>query len=235
MMMTMIRKPLAVLLAAAALGACATANVAINRSFDYKKVKRVAVIEFKDYPRRAGSGDLMTGAFEQALMVAGYDLLERQQVAKVLAERRFNGKLDSRAAKELGRLLGVDALLFGQITDLTEPRESLVNVDVVDDRLDPIYVQRTHRVLQPDGNWAETKQEVLTGYKTTHIVRREPRNYTTSGRLGVSARLVYVPTGGVIWSGSDSTVAYTFEDAARGLADAILKAVKITWPVAPAK
>jgi hypothetical protein len=228
--MKMSPKLLALLLAAAALGACATANVAINRSFDFSKVRRVAVIGFKDYPGRGGSGDLITGAFEQSLIAAGYDVVERGQVAKVLAEQKFNGKPDPRATKAIGETLGVDALLFGQITDLAESRSRVVNVDVVDDRSDPIYVRKTRRVQQADGSTAEIGEEVIQGYKTTHIVRREPRTYTTDGRLGISARLVYVPTAGVIWSGSDSTIAYSFEDGARGLADGILKAVKSTWP-----
>ena len=225
---------LPLLLAAAALGACATANVAINRRFDFSKVRRVAVIGFKDYPGHGGSGDLVTGAFERSLIAAGYDVVERGQVAKVLAERKFSGKPDARATKAIGESLGVDALLFGQITDLAEPRSRVVEVDVVDDRSDPIYVRRTRRVQQPDGSSAEVAEEVVQGYKTTHIVRREPRTYTTDGRLGASARLVYVPTAGVLWSGSDSTIAYSFEDGARGVADGILKAVKSTWPAGAA-
>jgi hypothetical protein len=218
------------LLAAAAVCACATANVAINRRFDFSKIKRVAVIGFKDYPGHGGTGNLITGAFEQSLLAAGYDVVERDQVAKVLQEKRFTGALDPKTAKDVGAILGVDALLFGQITDLAEARTRVVNVDVVDDHSDPIYVHRTRRVQNPDGTSTEVGDEVVEGYRTTHTVRKEPRNYTTDGRLGVSARLVYVPTGGVAWSGSDSTIAYSFEDAARGLADDILKAVKPTWP-----
>lgn len=215
--------------------ACATANVAIDRRFDFARIKRVAVIGFTDYPRVPGSGDVVAGAFEQALLAAGYDVIERDEVAKVLQERRFNGSLDPKTAKDLGGALGVDALLFGRITDLARSRDRLIKVDVVDDRTDPVYVRRTRRVQQPDGSWAETSQQVVTGYRTRHILRKEPRAYTTDGRLGVSARLVYVPTGGVAWSGSDSASVYTFEEGARGLADDILKAVKSTWPASSPK
>ena len=223
-------RSLCILLAATALGACATANVAVNKNFDFSRVKRVAVIGFKDYPGRAGSGDLLTGAFEQALIAAGYDVVERGQVSKVLAEQKFSGKPDPRVTKAIGQSLGVDALLFGQITDLAESRSRVVQVDVVDDRSDPIYVKRTRRVQQPDGSFVDVREDTIEGYKTTHIVRREPRTYTTDGRLGVSARLVHVASAGVLWSGSDSTIAYSFEDGARSLADGILKAVKTTWP-----
>lgn len=219
---------------AAALAACATANVAVNKSFDLSRVKRVAVISFSDYPRHGGSGDIVTGAFEQSLLNAGYDVVERDQVSRVLAEQRFSGTLDAKTAKTVGSRLGVDALLFGRITDLAEPRSQLTKVDVVDDRTDPVYMQKTHRVQNPDGSWSDVHQQVITGYRTTHIVRQEPRTYTVSGRLGVSARLVFVGDGRVVWSGSDSTEAVAFEDSARALSDAILKAVKAAMPV-PAK
>jgi hypothetical protein len=228
--MVMTLRRLALPLLAAALAACASARVAVNRNFDFTKIRRVAVIGFNDYPRREGSGDLVSGAFEQALISAGYEVVERAQVHRIMAEKKFSGAPDARKAKALGKLLGVDALLFGQITDLVESRTDLVNVDVVDDRIDPVYVRKTRRVTQSDGSTSEVSESVIDGYKTTHIVRQEPRSYTTDGRLGVSARLVYVQTGAVLWSGSDSTIAYSFQDAASGLAQEILKAVKPTWP-----
>lgn len=233
--MDMTLRRLALPLLAAALAACATARVAVNRNFDFRKIRRVAVIGFQDYPRHEGSGDLVSGAFEQALITAGYEVVERAQVHRLLAEKKFSGAPDPRRAKQLGRILGVDALLFGQITDLVESRSDIINVDVVDDRVDPVYVRRTRRVQQADGSTSEVSESVVDGYKTTHIVRQEPRTYTVDGRLGVSARLVYVQTGAVLWSGSDSSIAYSFQDAAGGLAQEILKAVKPTWPVSLAK
>jgi len=210
-------------------GACATANVAINRSFDFSRVKRVAVVGFSDYPKQGGSGEIVTGAFEQSLLAAGYDLVERAQVSRVLQEKKLSGQLDPKTAAAVGKLLGVDALVLGRITDLAEPRDTVVKIDVVDEHLDPIRRRRTRRVQQ-NGVWTDVQEDVIDGYRTTRVVRKEPRTYTVDGRLGVSARMVYVGTGEIVWSGSDSTRAMTLEDSALGLADAILKAVKSTWP-----
>ena len=195
------------------LGACATANVAINRSFDFSRVKRVAIVGFSDYPRRPGSGEIVTGAFEQSLLAAGYDLLERAQVAKVLQEQKLSGRLDPKTAAAMGRLLGVDALILGRITDLAEPRDAVARVDVVGEHVEPRYRHRG-----------------VPGYAPVRVVRREQHPYTIDGRLGVSARMVYVGTGEVVWSGSDSTQASSFEECAQILSDAILKAVQTTWP-----
>lgn len=217
------------------ISACSTANVAINRNFDYTRVRRVAILGFKDYVRHSGSGDIVTGAFEQSLLNAGYDLVERDRISQVLAEQKFSGVMDPGTVKNIGQRLGVDALLFGQITDMDEPRSQMTKIDVVDDHSDPIYVHKTTRTQQPDGTWSESTQQVIEGYRTTHTIHREPRTYTISGRLGLSARLVDVKTGELIWSGSDSTSVVSFEDSARGLSDDILKAVKSTWPTAAQK
>ncbi len=217
------------LLATLILGACATATVAIKATFDFTRVKRVAVVGFSDYPGHPGSGEILSGAFEQGLLAAGYDLVERAQVDKILREKRLS-PTDARAAKEIGRVLGVDALLFGRITDFREARETLTHVDVVDSHEDPIYVHRTRRVQNADGTPGTTEETEIQGYRTTRVVRREPRAVTQYGRLGVSARLVFVATEEVLWSGSDVTSVFTFEDSARSVADSILKAVKKTWP-----
>lgn len=216
------------LLLAAALWGCGSANVVVKPGFDFSRVKRVAVVRFADYPRARGSGALVTGAFEQALLAAGYDVIERARVDEVLRGRRAKG-LDAGAARELGRKLGVDAFVAGQITDFQEPRETLTYVDVVDTHNDPVYVRRKRQVKK-DGEAAEVEESVLEGYRTTRVVRQEPRSVGVDGRLGVAARLVHASDGQVLWSGSDVRRAYTLEDASRSTAAAILEAVKSTWP-----
>ena len=217
-----------IILACLALGACATATVAIKAGFDFSRVKRVAVMGFSDYANRPGSGETVSGAFEQGLLMVGYDVIERSQVDKLLREKHLSSA-DPKAAQEIGRLLGADALLFGRITDFREPRERMTQVEVVDEHQDPIYVRRTKR-SQVNGVSTSTQETVIDGYKTVRVVRREPRTVVMDGRLGVTARLVFVATGEVLWSGSDASRVYTFEDSSRALADSILKAVKTTWP-----
>lgn len=210
-------------------GACATATVAVKSDFDFRAVKRVAVVGFSDYPNQPGSGEVLSGAFEQNLIAAGYDLVERSQVDKVLREQKLSAG-DTKAIKRLGASLGVDALLFGRITDFRKPRERLTRSDVVDTFQDPIHIRRTTTRRNPDGTAGNVETSEIHGYRTRRVVRREPRTVTIYGRLGVSARLVLVSTADVLWVASDASSVYTFEDSARSIADSILKAVKKTWP-----
>jgi hypothetical protein len=221
------RGPL-LLLAAAALAACSTASVVIKPGFDFSAVKRVAVVRFSDYPRRPGSGDIVTGAFEQGLLAAGYDVIERSRVDEVMRGKNVVG-LDPKALRKLGQALGVDAFVAGQITDFREPREEMSFQDVVDTHNDPVYVRRRRQVSK-DGQTSEVEESVLEGYRTTRVVRREPRTVTVDGRLGLSARLVHAADGQVLWSGSDVRRAFSLEESARDLAGAILDAVKSTFP-----
>lgn len=216
--------------AAAALAACAAANVAVNRSFDFTRVARVAVVAFQDANRKPGTGEAMTGAFEQSLTNAGYDVAERGQVAKALFDQKVSGQLNPKTAAAVGRELGVDALVVGRITELVEPRQTVVNTDVVEDRQDPVYVRKVRRVQQPDGSWADVRVDEVEGYKTRHVIRKQPESFTVSGRVGVSVRMLYAPDAAVLWSGSDSIETNSISDGASALADEILKAVKQTWP-----
>ncbi len=223
------KRSLAFVLAGLVLGACVSATVAIKAGFDFSRVKRVAVVSFSDYPGHPGSGEILSGAFEQTLIKAGYDLIERSKLEDLLREKKLSAS-DPKAAKKIGELLGVDALLFGRITDFRDSRETLTQMDVVDTHEDPIYVHKLRRTQNPDGTQGTVEDTEISGYRTTRVVRREPHVVTQYGRLGVSARLVFASTGEILWSGSDASSVFTFEDSARSLADSIIKGVKKTWP-----
>jgi hypothetical protein len=225
-------RALAVLLGAALLGACSTANIAVNKSFDYSRVKRVAVVGFKDSPRGPGTGDAVTSAFEQSLLAAGYDVLDRAAVAAAIGGRP--GTLDAKTAKAVAAKLGVDALVMGQITDFANARETRVNVDVMEDYNDPIYQHRVRHVIDQNGVPMDVLEDVVVGHRRGHRYRKEPRAYTVPGKFAVSVRMVHPETGAMVWSGTDATDA-VYPDAARVVADDILKAVKATWPAAVKK
>lgn len=221
------RRALAVLLGATLLGACSTANIAVNKSFDFSRVKRVAVVGFKDAPRGPGTGDAVTSAFEQSLLAAGYDVLDRASVSAAVGGRP--GPLDAKTAKAAAAKLGADALVMGQITGFANLRETKVNVDVLENYDDPIYKTRVMHTVDQNGVPIDVVDKVVVGHRRGERYRKEPRSYTVPGKLAVSARMVYPATGAMVWSGTDATDA-VYPDAARAVADDILKAVKRTWP-----
>lgn len=214
-------------LAAAALAACSTANIAVNKGFDYSRVKRVAVVSFKDAPRGGGTGESVTAAFEQSLLAAGYDVLDRGAVTAALGGRK--GPLDAKASKDVATKLGVDALVMGQITAFAPQKQTTVKVDVLENYNDPVYQTRVVHTVDPNGVPVDVVEKVVVGHRRGQRYRKEPRSYTDPGKLAVSARMVYPESGAVVWSGTDSTDS-SDADAASTIAKDFLSSVKSTWP-----
>jgi len=91
--------------------------------------KRVAVIDFDYATVRAfvndiwgsdqdigkGIADMLVG---QLVRNGNYSVIERKQLDRVLQEQNFqqSGRADASTAAQLGRLLGVDAIIIGSIT-----------------------------------------------------------------------------------------------------------------------
>lgn len=83
---------------------------------------KIAVIEFSDLQGRVNefgkylAEELITHLF----MTGRFEVIERQLLEKVLSEQKLSltGLIDAGSAMEIGKLLGVDAIVSGTITDL---------------------------------------------------------------------------------------------------------------------
>ncbi|MBW1743750.1 MAG: tetratricopeptide repeat protein, partial [Deltaproteobacteria bacterium] len=83
---------------------------------DMSDYRKIAIADFRG-PKRSGSqaASLLTSE----LYKTGYfDIFERQQMGKVLDEQDFaaSGLVDDATAAQIGRILGVQALIFGEVT-----------------------------------------------------------------------------------------------------------------------
>lgn len=90
------------------------------------EVRKLAVVEFSDlagYESALGlfvAEELTTQLFEAN--PGGFDIVERQQLQKVLKEQKLSASslFDAETIEELGRILGIEALVTGSIADLGE-------------------------------------------------------------------------------------------------------------------
>lgn len=91
-------------------------------SLSQQQKSKIAVIEFSDLEGnvtqlgRYVSEELITRLFR----TGKFEVIERQLLRKVLQEHelRMSGIVDEHSAKELGRILGVDAIATGSVSDL---------------------------------------------------------------------------------------------------------------------
>lgn len=220
------------ILLAAGFCACAPAAVVVvSHSYDPQHVRRVAVLSFTDYPGALGSGELAAGTLEKYLLWADYSLIERRQVQQVLNEQSFQASdaVDPATIRKVGKLLGVDALVLGSLTDYADTREETVMVDEPQENTEPIYgtVETTQR---SGGTVVRTSQQVVTGYQTSATDQVVPEVETLPARVGMSVRLVDVETAEVLWSASASSdgvgPAAATEQASAALMQGVVKQLK---------
>ncbi len=219
-----------VVLGVAALAACATpaAVVFVSHGHDASRVRRVAVLNIGDYLGVAGSGEIAASSFEKYLMWAGYNLVERRQVSQILKEQSLDvsGSIDVSTIRSIGRILGVDALALGNLTDFSNTREHTVIVDVPQEQMDPIYGQVVTTQHTGDTQTTVTTiQNVVTGYNYSQTYRLVPELQTFPAHVGLSVRLVDVQTGEVLWSASASSDGVDITSATEQSSSKIMQAV----------
>ena len=212
---------------ALALSACAPKAVGIlSDRYNFKRIKRVALVNFSDYPGAMGSGEITAGAFEAYLMKAGYSVVERRQIGKVLSEQAMDmtGTIDQATMRKLGKLLGVQAIVLGSVTDFFNIRDHTVFVNMPEHQSRPVYGEVVTIKQQP-GATVKTVQNIVTGYEYTVKDRVVPTVETLPAYVGLSVRLVDVQTGQGIWTASASRSGNDMTTASQKVCSTIMQSV----------
>lgn len=214
------------LLVLAGCGKTPEAFVVVSPHYRTEQVQRVALIGFTDHPGLAGSGEVTAGIFEKYLLTAGYRLVERRQISAILKEQAFqaSGALDQASLKKLGRLLGVHALVIGGISGYREPGEHTVMEQALMQHTSPVYGEV--ETIRKDGDTTvRTTQKVITSYNHSTSTRVVPRTATVPAHAALSARMVEVETGEVLWSASASSDGDSLSEAVERSSALIMQAV----------
>lgn len=122
--MRRINAVLSLLLLALFLSSCAVQSTVVKPNYDFKRIKRVAVIEFRDAAYQPNSGSLVSDMFIKYLLRTGYDVIERTELDSILKEHQLSveGILNRAQTKEFGKISGVDAIITGSISMLVPDR-----------------------------------------------------------------------------------------------------------------
>ena len=190
--------------------ACATPNVAINPRANFPAIKRVAVLSFSG-PRGGLAADLLT----QSLIARGADVVERQRLDSVMREQSLTASsaFDPATARQLGKLLGVDALFVGTVGEST-PASSYI----VSGSKDSIVTN----VTQVSGNNIYSEGSVM-GIPNSQLL-------STTANVAMLSRMVDVQTGSILWSASMSYEGFDTASAMTAIADAFISSLEPIWP-----
>lgn len=202
---------------AAVCAACAGPQVAVNPRADFGRVRRVAVVTFS-----GPSGDLAADLLTQSLVSRGADVIERSQLSAVLREQNMatSGVLDPRTVKKLGKILGVDALFVGTVSQSRQAQSYVVTSG---------RRNRNSTVTPVNGNVVVSEGPVL-GVPGSQVV-------STEAGASVIARMVDVTTGSILWSASMNNQGFDVQSAMQDITDSFAQSLVPVWPslIAPKK
>lgn len=160
-------------------------------------VRKLAIADFQG-PGSSG-GQISTLVQSQLLQGGHFEIVERDRLARVLDEQKLGmaGVVDESTAKQVGRLLGVDALIFGEVSRYGVEKDEV----------------GTEKVEKKEGTGkyeTVTEKNVFTGKK--HKVKREimrtvwvdQKYRIRRGTVAVHFRVVDVETGKLLAAHTDS-------------------------------
>lgn len=202
--------PLLLLAPLALLAACVTPNVAVNPRANFSSIKRVAVISFG-----GNRGDLAADLMTQSLIAHGADVIERQRLDTVMKEQSLtaSSSFDPATAKQLGKLLGVDALFVGTVAE-SAPASSYI----VSQSQNP----RNTTVTQVNGSSVYSEGSVM-GMPNSQLL-------STTANVSLISRMVDVQTGSILWSASMAYEGFDIASAMSAISDAFISSLEPIWP-----
>ena len=154
-------------------------------------VTRLAVVDFDD-PTRRGVGPAVGNVLVSQLASQGYyQIMERGKIQSVMREHAFNmtGAVDPATIKELGGLLGVDAIITGEIVAYNV--ETNLRTEMVEKKVGTGQYQEVEKKKPFSDKTYKVKEEIM---KTVLV----PEERTSkSGTVSINYRMVDIASGKV--------------------------------------
>jgi hypothetical protein len=137
-------------------------TVLVPPKYDLTAIKRIAVVPFRSTTGRYG--EAVTSALSAQLMAGKtFDLLDRSEMSRVLDEAKLGemGVTDAQGATQMGKMLNVEALVFGKIDDASRVFDEEMTTEVTKYRAsDGAQYNETCPVLVRHANLGITFQVV---------------------------------------------------------------------------
>jgi curli biogenesis system outer membrane secretion channel CsgG len=161
-------------------------------------VTRLAVVDFDD-PTRRGVGPAVGNVLVSQLASQGYyQIMERGKIQSVMKEHAFNltGAVDPATIRELGGLLGVDAIITGEIVSYNV--ETNLRTEMVEKKVGTGQYQEVEKKKPFSDKTYKVKEEIM---KTVLV----PEERTSkSGTVSINYRMVDIASGKVAVSKTHS-------------------------------
>ena len=151
---------------------CETSKIAVRKD-SIKALKTVAVMPFSaDVGISPKVAEECMEAFKSALLDAGFKLVERQAIDKIMKEKALAlAGLTTGDSVEVGQLLAADGLLIGNVTvhSSTNAMGQIALSTYGPDKYDPANDKKDGTYFQVNGDWY--RKAMVTTYKFQIFVK----------------------------------------------------------------
>jgi len=223
----------------------AVSSVRANEGPAFGQDVRVAVYTF-DAPQGTQGGVLVSDIFAATLREKGYQVFERSEIERVLREQQLliEGRTtasDLDIAQRLGQLGAVQYMVFGAVTLYNSEGQTVLLPVTVAQEDREVYEEEYAEYrdwyingfrLAPN-RWAtdafdraemlRAEEGVLSIEELEEELLKEPREeFRTIASVGISAKIVDVQTGEIIWMGQSETTDFTLVQASSRVVEELL-------------
>jgi len=177
-------------------------RMAVKPGYDFSKVKRIAVLNF-DGEKGGAAADI----FILEMMSKGFDVMERSKIDSVLREQNLgaSGMVEPSTAKNIGKIFGVDAIVTGSIIQYLPAQRRTV-----------FFSSGDPLVITPGLYIVERGNDYVI--------------YLTDAEIGISARMIDVETGSVVWVASDSYRGFSTDNTFQGVILSLVDSLSSVFP-----
>ena len=197
--------------------ACTPKSV-LSPTYDFSQINRIGIMAFSN-----AWADLngVENLFAKYLIQNGFKVVERAQLESILREHNISvsGYLAPDTTREIGRILGVDVLLVGEVSSYSPARTELAITASRRSESRPVMTQDVMQM--PDGTYVGYQR--LAGTQVSNSVDMRPTEYTINAKVALIAKLVDVETAEIVWIASDSEESSRALDAADYMARKLVK------------
>lgn len=195
-----------------------TPKTVLSPTYDFNHMSRIGIMAFSN-----AWADLngVENLFAKYLIQNGFKVVERAQLESILREHNISvsGYLAPDTTREIGRILGVDVLLVGEVSSYTPARTELTMTTSRRSESHPVIQQDVMQM--PDGTYVSYQR--LAGTQVSNSVEVRPTQYTINAKVALIAKLIDVETAEIVWIGSDSEESSRPLDAADYMARQLVK------------
>lgn len=160
-------------------------------------VKEIAVVDFQGEDR---SGSQIATLIQSMLMkTQHFDIMERDKLRRVFEEQNLgmSGVVDEATATQAGKLLGVDALIFGEVSTYEVEPDKKITKKVKEKKHTGKY-QWVEEKDKKTGKTKKVKKEIIED------VWVDKSYWVRKGTVAINFRVVSVETGMLLAAHSDS-------------------------------